>query len=394
MTSRAVARPRVHTVAPGRDRDVLLILRTPPPYGGGEIIGAELERLFAHRYAILAFRRHGHSKRKQGRLTAGNVAFGVRYVAASSARLVRKRPNAVYIDIPKDAPSFLRTSVILLVARALHIRVVGDLAGADLPFIKGSSILARYGRWSLGGVHSIRVLSTSIAATLAARGIRNTTVLSNGIPKPPGAGGLRPALDAPFRLLYMGELARAKGIVTLLDLMRAFAISGYDAHLDLVGEWESTATREHVSALLNEWALHDRVTVRGLLVGDAKWHVFREAHVLVHPTSWDGQPVTILEALAFGLPVVATRVGAIPETVRHRVEGYLMADDSVEELAAGVRTILNDPTTYAAYVDRARSAYAEHFSVDRFETRMAGLLEAARADGARSPAEEAATLDS
>ena len=52
--------------------------------------------------------------------------------------------------------------------------------------------------------------------------------------------------------------------------------------------------------------------------------MFRSADVLLHPTRWDGQPVTILEALAFGLPVVATSVGAIPDTIRSGVDGYLM----------------------------------------------------------------------
>ena len=127
----------------GEDRRILLILRTPPPYGGGETIGAQLQQLFASKYSILAFQRGRHSTQKQGRLTPANLAFGLRYVAVSSARLVLARPTAVYVDIPKDARSFLRTSPILLVARALRIRVVGDLAGADFLILDGRSAASR-----------------------------------------------------------------------------------------------------------------------------------------------------------------------------------------------------------------------------------------------------------
>jgi glycosyltransferase involved in cell wall biosynthesis len=363
----------------GEDRRILLILRTPPPYGGGETIGAQLQQLFAGKYSILAFQRGRHSKRKQGRLTLANLVFGMRYVAISSIRLVLARPSAVYIDLPKDAPSFVRTSLILLVARALRIPVVGDLAGADFLNLDGRSPGARYCRWALRGVHVVRVLGASIAATLAARGVPNTEVLSNGIAEPPGARDPRLVLEGPARLLYVGELSEAKGIVTLLGMMREFASSGVDAKLDLVGDWESDATRKRVLALRDEWDLHDSVALHGLLVGDAKWGAFRRAHVLVHPTSWDGQPVTILEAFAFGVPVVATRVGAIPDTIRDGVEGYLMADNSVGELAAGVRSLVADRKVHATYARRARQAYAERFSADVFAPRIAELLEAAAA---------------
>jgi glycosyltransferase involved in cell wall biosynthesis len=364
----------------GEDRRILLILRTPPPYGGGETMGAQLQQLFAGRYSILSFQRRRHSRRKQGRLTFANLAFGLRYIALTSARLVFARPTAVYVDIPKDASSFLRTSPILLVARALGIRVVGDLAGADFRILDGRSAVARYSRWALGGVYLVRVLGASIAATLAARGVHNTEVLSNGIAEPPLARDPRPVLEGPARLLYVGGLAEAKGIVTLLRLMHELASSGVDARLDLVGDWESDATRDRVLALRDEWGLNDSVALHGLLVGDAKWRVFRRAHVLVHPTSWDGQPVAILEAFAFGVPVVATRVGAIPDTIRDRVDGYLMADNSVAELATGVRAVLADRKTYAACARHARQAYVEQFSTDVFAPRMAELLEAAAAN--------------
>jgi glycosyltransferase involved in cell wall biosynthesis len=364
----------------GEDRRILLILRTPPPYGGGETIGAQLQQQFAGKYSILAFQRRRHSRRKQGRLTLANLAFGFRYVALASGWLVLARPTAIYVDIPKDTRSFLRTSPILLVARALHIRVVGDLAGADYRILDGRGAVARYSRWLLRGVHRVRVLGASIAATLAARGVHNTEVLSNGIGEPPRAREPGPVLEGPAHLLYVGGLAEAKGIVTLLGLMRELASLGVDAKLDLVGDWESEATRDRVHALRDEWGLHDNVAVHGLLVGDAKWRVFRQAHVLVHPTSWDGQPVAILEAFAFGVPVVATRVGAIPDTIRHGVEGYLMAHNSVAELASGVRAVLADRKTYATYARRARQAYVERFSADVFAPRMAELLEATAAD--------------
>ena len=87
------------------------------------------------------------------------------------------------------------------------------------------------------------------------------------------------------------------------------------------------------------------------------------------------QPVTILEALAYGLPVVATRVGAIPDTITSGVEGYLMQDDSAAELAAGVQTITQDCESYAGYSARARESFTARFTAGHFERAMAALLD-------------------
>jgi glycosyltransferase involved in cell wall biosynthesis len=384
----APARLRGVAASPDQARSprVLLILRPPPPFGGGEVIAGQLERLFAGRYAVLAFRRPRHSKGRQGQLSFTNLTFGLRYIAVGCARLVVTKPRALYVDVPKDRPSFLRTSVVLLVALALRVRVVGDLAGADFPFLAGRSPVACYARAVLRRLHGIRVLGGAVAANLEARGLHNTIVVSNGIEEPPGGVPARtfPAGDARF--LYVGKVAVAKGITTLAEAMASSAADEPGWRLDVVGEWESEATREHVLAEVAAVGLGDRIAFHGLLEGDAKWEAYRRAHLLLHPSRWDGQPVTILEAFALGLPVVATRVGAIPDTVRHGVDGHLMADGTAEELLAGIRGVLRDADTYAGFCAAARKAYEERFSDAAFGAAMAAVLEeaaGARASSAR-----------
>ena len=363
---------------------MLLILRPPPPFGGGEVIAGQLERLFAGRYEVLAFRRSGHSKSRQGRLSAGNLGFGLRYIVVSSARLLRSRPHAAYVDVPKDRVSFLRTSVVLLVALALRVRVVGDLAGADFPFLDRSP-LGRYARGVLRRLYGIRVLGDSVAATLRDRGLTNTIVVSNGIEEPPGELGERAYDPAAASFLYVGKVAESKGVLTLVEAMALAAADEPGWRLDLVGEWESEATERRVRAAVSAAGLEGRIAFHGLLVGDEKWAAYRRAQLLLHPTRWDGQPVTMLEALAVGLPVVATRVGAIPDTIRHGVDGYLMQADSAAELLEGIRHVLRDAETYAAFCAAARASYVERFSGAAFEAGMAALLEEAAGMRAPSP---------
>jgi glycosyltransferase involved in cell wall biosynthesis len=352
---------------------VLLILRTPPPFGGGEMVASVLERELGGRFSLLVFRRAGHDKRRQGRVNMRNVGFAVHYVGRSVWHIARTRPRVVYVDVPKDSASFLRVTPILMCCLLLRARVVGDLSGADFQFLRDRSLVAPFARALLRRLHAIRVLGPSVSATVTSYGLENAVPLSNGIPDPEGAH--ERALDpVETRLLYVGKIAESKGIFTLVDFMSQSADDDRRLALHVVGEFESDATRRRVMDLVGSLGISDRVVFHGLQVDEAKWSIFRSAHVLVHPSHWDGQPVTILEALAFGLPVVATRVGAIPDTLVDGREGYLMRDATTAELAAGVDRITSDRSTYSRFSRQARQAFEERYTASVFATRMADLL--------------------
>ena len=79
--------------------------------------------------------------------------------------------------------------------------------------------------------------------------------------------------------------------------------------------------------------------------------------------------------------MVASRVGAIPDTLSTGVDGYLMEDNTAAELARGVRLILGDRAAYAGFSTAARASYLERFSATVFDVRMTDLLRSALSAG-------------
>jgi glycosyltransferase involved in cell wall biosynthesis len=354
---------------------ILLVLRTPPPYGGGEIVARIIRDAFRGSYSILEFTRPRHSKGTQGRFSVDNFAFGIYYTARTSWTILRRKPRVVYMDISKEFVPFLRSIPILMVCSLRGVRVVGDLAGAYFQFLETPGWKRRLGQMSLTRAWAIRVLSPSLAQRLEMRGLHNAVSFSNGFDPPPGIPpGERPFPETP-RFLYVGTINASKGILVLLDFLEEYRAGGGTGHLDIVGEWESEEIRSQVLDRVRERNLAGLVTFHGLLVGEEKWKRFREATVLIHPSTWDGQPVTILEALAFGIPVVATPVGAIPDTIVHGADGYVMQERTGLEALRGVRAILADPATYARFSRTAREAYRTKYRREVFVDHLQTLLE-------------------
>lgn len=89
--------------------------------------------------------------------------------------------------------------------------------------------------------------------------------------------------------------------------------------------------------------LKKQIFMHGIKHGQKKWDVFNKCHVLILPSLTEGQPLSILEALGFGMFVVATDVGGIPDVIENNINGFLISSKNVIELKEKITAILSNP---------------------------------------------------
>lgn len=122
--------------------------------------------------------------------------------------------------------------------------------------------------------------------------------------------------------------------------------------------------------------------------------VYAGLSLLALTSDSEAMPLALLEAMAAGLPVIATEVGGVPELVRHELTGFLVPAGDASALAGRVLALLEDPATHAAMGSAARSWVAAHASLARSSARVAELLVAAarrRSAGSGRPGAGVAT---
>src|SRR5262249_53929313 len=117
------------------------------------------------------------------------------------------------------------------------------------------------------------------------------------------------------RLLAVGLLYEAKGYEFLLRAVADLARGGRHLDLDIVGDGPGRETYERLAV---ELGISERVTFQGLLPKPEVARMMREAELFVLTSRYDNNPCVVIEAMASGLPVVATSVGGIPELVDER----------------------------------------------------------------------------
>jgi glycosyltransferase involved in cell wall biosynthesis len=248
-----------------------------------------------------------------------------------------------------------------------------------------------FDRVTLRRAHRVVTVAGAFRVDLLKRGVDATRVdvLHNGAPSFPSftpheISALRQKLelaDGARVILAVGRLSFEKGF---LDLLRAFAAIhdgiGH-SHLLIAGDGPERARLEREIERLN---VNGRVTLLGM-VSDAA-PLYQLADLVVLPSATEGCPNVLLEAMVAGVPVVATRVGGVPEIVEDDRTALLARPHAIEELARAMRRLLLNRPLARRLASEARRHVAEHYTTTRRAERLLAIYWSCLMDGARERA--------
>jgi glycosyltransferase involved in cell wall biosynthesis len=278
-----------------------------------------------------------------------------------AVRLATLDAPLVHIHLSSRA-SFWRKSVVCLLARVARRPYLLHAHGSEFAqFYQECGPLARrIVRVVLAKANLVLALSETWRATLAQISPRaRIEVLMNAVPLPPLAD-LRRLGDRQPTLLFLGEMARHKGV---FELARAFArVTAQFPRLKLVYSGTGVAIEE-VRQLGAELELDGRMQCTGWLESERKRQALATATIFVLPSYVEGMPMALLEAMSLGLPVIATPVGGVPEMITHEVNGLLVAAGDIEGLAAAIGRLMSDSQLRERLGQAARETIATRFSL-------------------------------
>ncbi len=148
-----------------------------------------------------------------------------------------------------------------------------------------------------------------------------------------------------IELLYTGRIEAAKGLFELVASVAQLRSRHINVRLNIVG-WEADSKKSVEKALMEK---AQELTVEKFIVfhnrkkiGDELNEMYRNADIYVIPSHHEGFPRTIWEAMANSLPVVATRVGAIPDYLTHEKNAFLIQPGNVQEITLAIERIIQD----------------------------------------------------
>jgi glycosyltransferase involved in cell wall biosynthesis len=291
--------------------------------------------------------------------------LALRAVGRFAAAAWRARRFALHLHTTPDA-GFWRDALFMLAALALRRPVILQLhSGGWTRFYEDAGSPARaLLRWLFA--HAACVVAPSEAQRGWVRGVCRE---ARAVCLPPAI--TCPAIsnyDAvrPRVVVFLGRLDAQKGLYDLLQALASVRPAVPGLRLVCAGEGDRAA----VTANAERLGIAEAVKFTGWVGPSGKRALLETAAVLVLPSYAEGMPMSVLEAMAAGVPVVATPVGGVTEVVVDGVSGLLAAPGDTATLARQLRSVLTDPALGARLGAAGRESVRLRFAPERALARL------------------------
>jgi glycosyltransferase involved in cell wall biosynthesis len=355
---------------------VLLIGPLPPPVHGVTLC---LQNLLQHREQLPVELVHLDSRftdshAELGQFSLRKVRLLLRYLWQLFCQLCCGKISLVITTPTFYFKPFLKDSLFIWLSWLSRKPTAGWIHN-DFRFLLANvhGWKLRYVKWTLRRLDNLIFVAPRLQqyAPDWLEPARFTSIL-NGIATPSQTRANHAGSHQPLRFVYLSQMNEQKGWRTLLEAAAILSQRGHHPEIHFYGKpaFETTATMiESSIQAARERSLN--VAWHGPVYEEAKWQALATADVFVFPSWHEAFPLAILDAMAVGLPIVASDVGGVADALPSEQLPFLIPSQNAPLLAEAMERFINDPATREACRQANRSRYETHFTTAAFAKRWA-----------------------
>ncbi len=363
---------------------ILIVGPVPPPYGGiASVIDDIIHSQLTVDYSFRVFPRiAGFPQRSRGWL--GRNIFRFRRFIRFFREVYAGSYDLVHIHSADS--SFPGTLIFVILARLARVRVILHMHGTDWDdFYESASPLAKLSiKWGLLLPHRLAVLyplwAERIRQVISEADVHVIANLSHR-QDPPDSSIIRAVRERlgsakdQFVVLTVGSVGWRKGSFEILKAVPRIACEDDAVRFVLVGGEETAGAMARLRAIVDELGLDKWVTLAGETERENVPAFMGLADVFLLPSFFEGMPISIIEAMQWGVPVIATRVAAIPDMIEDGVSGLLINPGMPEEIAAAVLCLRRDDTLRRQLGLGGKKVFCERYEFSKGIERIRRLYE-------------------
>ncbi|MCU1289128.1 MAG: glycosyl transferase group 1 [Acidobacteria bacterium] len=301
----------------------------------------------------------------------GKALLAVRAVLLFIFNCILKRPHLIYVHLGSNA-SLYRESFFIFLAKLLRKPVIAHFHAGDIneyyPF--QSSAGRGYIRRAIAFSDKIIAVSEESARQLRnVVGNLNISVIPNAIDTSVFKFNRKTVneCESPgfLRLLFVGAVGKLKGEKDLIKALSILRERKFFIKVSFLGYGA-----ENLKSYCEKLNVAEFIEFAGAVSMSERIDFFRKADIFVLPTYAEAMPMSVIEAMAAGLPVISTKVGGIPELIEHGKDGLLYAAGDVNALADNISLLLGDETARINLGRNARKKASEQMDFHPYAQKL------------------------
>jgi glycosyltransferase involved in cell wall biosynthesis len=358
---------------------ILFILHLPPPMHGASAVGKYIENSNAINDAFEAdYLNLGTSKQLN---ESGKGGFRKFYeICKLQVKLVnilaRKNYKFCYVTLNSKGPSFYKDVLVVFTLKLFQKKIIYHFHNkgvAQFQHKKLDDLLYRFVFKNTKTILLSRYLYPDIKKYVQERDVY---YCPNGVPV------INEELLQIFdkrrninkcRLLFLSNMMIDKGVYILLDACKILKDSRLDFECHFAGAWSDITKKDfHMATKIR--GIESYIFSHGMKHDLEKYELLKGADIFIHPTFNDCFPLVLLEAIQFGLPVIASDEGGIPEIVIDNETGFLVPIGNAEILAEKIKYLMGNPDKSIEMGKKGKERFAQKFTLNIFEDQMLNIL--------------------
>jgi len=310
-----------------------------------------------------------------GKATWKNIVEAIRDCGRFFGACIAHHPDIAHICTAYGL-SFLKHSLCVIFARVVGCRVFLH------PHCSFAKLYAGTSFWKLYCTQIFR-LSNGIIALSKEWFALQKLLQEAQIYYLPNAIDIRPyqkiasrrswAKQHQIQLLYLGYLGEAKGTYDLLDAFKMMDVGEFQVILNLVGDFLTDQDKGRLAEMASHVIDNEKTyCLMPPVSGEGKLACFEKADIFVFPSHHEGMPMAVLEAMAAGLPVIATAVGGIPDLIANGVNGLLIPPQAARDLSKAIENLCKDARLRFEFGNR-NILIAQDYHIEHYVQKLVGI---------------------
>lgn len=286
------------------------------------------------------------------------------------------KPDLVHLHTSFGA-SFYRKQPFINMARKRGIPVIDHCHGAEFDafYVNASEGKRKAVRRVYGRCQRLIVLSEEWRDKFKDIVPADRICVVSNYCKPLKAETVEGAVDKRFqgrKILFLGEIGKRKGGFDFADIIKKTVEKIPDAEFIICGDGAKEDV-ESIRKQITEACPSGKVSFPGWVRDGDKDRVLSEAALFLLPSYNEGQPMSILDAMAYGLPIISTNVGGIPQQVENGKSGFLYEPGDTDGFAGGITTLLTDKDMYGRTSRESLRIAADKYGFEAHAGKIASI---------------------
>lgn len=356
------------------DKNILLFIKLPPPLTGATLMNKYVNdsNLLKNKFRIktipISYKNQINSK-----FEIYKFFKIIRYHILLIKELVLFKPRLVYFQISPLGYAFIRDCTYIVWLKIFNVHTIYHLHGKGIKeVVNKSKFQKNLYRWAFKN-SSVICLSKLLVDDISDVYLSKPYIVNNGIPNIKIESSKRKN-KSKVQVLLLSNLIYSKGIISFLDSIALISKSSKNRiEVKIVGS-EVEISKSKLNYELTKRNINELVEFLGPKYNEEKENTLLQTDILVFPTLNDVWGLVIIEAMQFGIPVIATREGAIPEIVDDGITGFLVDKNSPEQIAEKLKILLENHDLRYQMGVAARKKFQEKYTLEIFEKNMLNVF--------------------